>query len=476
MNMKHDIKQEYSMRGAAILQFVSKYANIAVQLIVTAILARLISPDDFGLLSIVTVFTAFFQLFSDMGIGVAIVQYRNLSEKDYGRLFVFSAVLAIILVALFCLSATPISLFYGDARLVFLCYAISPAIFFNTLNMVPNGLMLKDKRFAAIALRLVVSTLISGFVAILLAVAGVGCYALTTQTVLTALIIFSWNLITRPIHHLSIHFVDSLRLVFSYSAYQFGFSFINYFSRNLDNLVIGRLLGTVSLGYYDKAYKLTTYPMSNISSVVASVIQPYMAENQNNTDKIFDCWYKVTKLLSLIGAFISAVFIAAAPEIVTLFYGYQWEPAIPLLQVLSISIYFQMLGNPSGAFFQSLGRTDLMFRQGLFCTLLTVVGLSIGSYLGSLQAIAICISIAFCFQIIPISYYLLVKGMHVSLKIMLRFCPEICIGVLTVVINLSLSSLLTLSVVLSLFVKLIISCVIFLLGYIFTDNITYLKC
>lgn len=468
------MKKKVNMKHAALLQFASKYMNIGIQLIITAVLARLISPDDFGLLSIVSVFSAFFQLFSDMGIGAAIVQYRNLTEEDYGKLFVFSCFLAIALMMLFCLAASPISWFYRDNRLTQLCYATAPAIIFNTLNMVPNGLMLKDKRFGAIALRLVVSTFLSGLIAILLALLGFGCYALAAQSVLTSLIILAWNLILRPVRHLSIHFIIPLKRIFSYSAYQFGYFFINYFSRNLDSLVIGRILGTTSLGYYDKAYKLTTYPMSSVSSVIASVVQPYMAENQDHPSRIFHCWYKITKLLSLVGAFISAIFIAAAPEITTIFYGHQWEPAIPLFQALSISIYFQMICNPSGAFFQSLGRTDLMFRQGLICTAFTAAGLSIGIVIGSLQAVAVCVSIAFCLQIIPITYLLLIRGMHVSAKIMFKFFPEILISIISVIINLVFSNVFTTSIALLLFGKILVSLCVFFLGYICTGNIKYL--
>ena len=462
------------MRSAAILQFISKYANIAIQLIVTAVLARLISPSDFGLLSIVTVFTAFFQLFSDMGIGTAIVQYRDLTEEDYGKLFVFSIFLAIILGVLFCVMAIPISWFYDDPRLIPLCYATAPALILNTLNMVPNGLMLKDNRFGAIALRLVTSTLVSGIVAIILATMGTGCYALAIQTVLSAFIILIWNFVTRPIYHFSIHFAGPLKHVFSYSAYQFGFSFINYFSRNLDNLVIGRVMGTASLGYYDKAYKLTTYPMNTISSVVSSVIQPYMAENQSNPERILRCWYKVTKSLSLVGAFIAAVFVTAAPEIITFFYGPQWEPSIPLFQALSISIYFQMIGNPSGAFFQSLGRTDLMFKVGLINTALTVIGLTVGSFMGSLSAIAICISIVFCAQIIPNIYYLLHVGMRTSMMVVFKFISEIILGVSSIACASIFSMIVSMPIIIMFACKIAIVCLIIVVGYIFTGQYKYL--
>lgn len=463
------------MRGAAALQFASKYANVAVQLVVTAVLARLISPADFGLLSIVTVFTSFFQLFSDMGIGVAIVQYSDLSEGDYGGLFGFSAVLAAALAALFCTASVPVSKFYGDARLVPLCCAASPALVFSTLNMVPNGLMLKGRRFGAIAVRLVASTALSGVVAVLLALTGAECYALIAQTVLSAFIVLVWNLASRPIRGVSLHFMKPLRRVFSYSAYQFGFSFINYFSRNLDNLVIGRVLGTEPLGYYDKAYKLTTYPMSNVSSVVASVIQPYMAESQDDKGKMLACWFKVTKLLSLVGAAVAAVFVAAAPEVVEVFYGPQWAEAAPLFQALSASVYFQMLGNPSGAFFQSLGRTDLMFRQGLVNTALTVSGLVIGCAIRSLQAVAVCVSAAFCVQMVPIAYYLIVRGMGASPRILAKFLPELLTAAAAVVACLALAPLMPAGALPLLTCKLAVVAAVMVAGYALTGQLRNLR-
>ena len=468
------------MRGAAVLQFASKYANVAVNLVVTAVLARLISPEDFGLLSIVTVFTSFFQLFSDMGIGSAIVQYRDLDEGDCGGLFSFSAILALGLAVLFCAASAPISWLYGDARLVPLCCAASPALVFSTLNMVPNGLMLKDRRFGAMAVRLVLSTALSGGVAILLALAGAGCYALIAQTVLSSLAVLVWNLASRPIRHLNMHFMRPLKRVFSYSAYQFGFAFINYFSRNLDNLVIGRMLGTEALGYYDKAYKLTTYSMSNVSSVVASVVQPYMAESQDDKERMLECWLKVTKLLSLVGAVAAAIFIAAAPEVVEVFYGPQWAEAAPLFQALSVSVYFQMLGNPSGAFFQSLGRTDLMFKCGTVNTAFTVTGLVLGCAFGSLQSVATCVSAAFCLQMVPIVYFLLIEGMDASPRVLVKFLPEFLTAITAVAACLvlsstALSSLMSAGALPSLACKSVVISAIMAVGYLLTGQLGNLR-
>lgn len=172
------------------MQFGSKYVSMGAQLVITAVLARLISPGDFGLMAIVTVFTGLFSLLSDMGVGTAIVQYRDLTERDYGGLFAFSALLAAGLSLAFCAASPFIAAVYGDARLVPLCLASAPALLFSTLNMVPNGLMLKELRFAAIGVRLVAATVVSGGVAIAASALGAGCYALVLQTVLSAAVVF----------------------------------------------------------------------------------------------------------------------------------------------------------------------------------------------------------------------------------------------------------------------------------------------
>ena len=161
-------------------------------------------------------FVGFFTLISDMGIGVAIVQYRDLTEEDYGALFGFSILLAVTLTMLFCAIAPFIALFYSDGRLTGLCLIASPTLLFSTLNMVPNGLMLKDKRFDRIAIRLVVATVVSGLIAISAAYFGAGAIAIVIQTTLSAAIILVWNMCSRPIHNVSFRFMKPLKSIIYY--------------------------------------------------------------------------------------------------------------------------------------------------------------------------------------------------------------------------------------------------------------------
>lgn len=463
------------MKGAALFQFGSKYLSMGVNLIITAVLARLIAPEDFGLVAIVTVFTGLFSLISDMGVGTAVVQYRNLTEEDYGAIFGFSILLAICLTAAFCACSPLIAIVYEDNRLICLCVAASPTLLFSTLNMVPNGLMLKDRRFDLIGIRLVLATVISGGVSIAMAITGWGALALVMQTAISSAVVLAWNLISRPIHNISFHFLGSLKKIFSYSAFQFGFSVINYFSRNLDNMLVGRFLGSIQLGYYDKAYKLTTYPNSAFSSVIGSVIQPYMAEHQDSLDIIYACWIKVEKMLSLVGVAVAALFFCSSSEIVELVYGVGWEPAIPAFAVLSISVYFQMMGNTAGSFFQSLGHTDYMFKVGLINTGLTLVGLFIGLKGGSILTVAYGIGASYCLHMFAIAYYLVYIGFGKSLVCLRAFLPEIVVGAISIVICEAVFSVVSLPLVATFLAKCVIVLGTITLGYKLTGQMVYLK-
>jgi PST family polysaccharide transporter len=463
------------MRSAALFQFGSKYVSMGAQLIITAVLARLIAPDDFGLVAIVTVFTGLFSLFSDMGVGTAIVQYGDLTEEDYGGIFGFSILLAVGLTAVFCAVSPIVAVFYADNRLVDLCLAASPTLLFSTLNMVPEGLMLRGKRFDRIAVRLVVATVVSGAIAIVAALTGMGAVALVMQTVISSAIVLVWNLIARPVHHMSMHFMTPLRRIFSYSAHQFGFSLINYFSRNLDDMLVGRFFGSSQLGYYDKAYKLTGYPMSAFSSVIGSVIQPFMAEHQNNPDVIFKCFMKVEKILSLVGVAVAAMFFCSSSEIVEVLYGSGWKLSIPVFAVLSVSVYFQMLGNPSGAFFQSLGRTDYMFKVGLINTGITIAGLFIGLTGGSILAVAYGIATAFCLHMFSITYFLIWRGFGKRPSCLKVFIPEIAVGFVAIITCRFVFSFVTLPLVISLVCKVMLVLAILTLGYWKTGQLVHLK-
>lgn len=374
------------------------------------VLARILTPEQYGTVAIVNVFLSFFNLLADMGIGNAIVQYRDLGRPDLSGLMFFTVLLGVALSLLFCALSVPISLVYGDQELVPLCCVASIAVFFTTVNMVPNGVLLRDKDFRSIGVRLVVVSVVSGAAAVVLALLGWGCYALVVNSILTAALVFVWNAVRSGIAPTNRHFVAPLRRVARYSVFQGGFSVVNYFARNLDNLLVGALMGSAPLGYYDKAYRLMQYPLNYLTGIFSSVLQPYLSDWQDDRERVYEVWVAICRVIAIVGCLVAAVFLAFPEQLVLLMFGDQWLPAAPALAALALSLAPQMVNSTSGAVFQSIGRTDTLFRSGLICTAVSVVAILAGVSTGDLGLLGLAISLAY-FVHFSVTVALLVRGL-----------------------------------------------------------------
>lgn len=422
-----------SMLAALSMQLVSKYANVAVQLVISMVLARILTPKQYGTVAIVTVFSSFFAILADMGVSTAIVQYKDLTKRDYDALFFFSVMLGVVLSGVFCLLSLPISLVYADAGLVPLCCLTSLSVLFNTLNMVPNGILLREKRFKSVSVRLVLVSVASGAAAVGMAFLGFGCYALVWNVVLTSLFILVWNWVSTGIAPINPHFVAPLRRILRFSGFQAGFGIVNYFARNLDNLLVGAMMGPAQLGYYDKAYKVMQYPLNYLTGIFSNVLQPYLSDYQNDKRRLYETWLGVCRVLAVVGMLVAALIVAFPEEILLAMYGDQWLVAAPALETLGLSVGIQMVNSTSGAIFQSAGRTDALFRSGLICTAISVVSILVGIATRSLWALGLAISSAYLLHFLVTVYLLVWKVLGVSPASFLRFfLPAIAAAVLAV--------------------------------------------
>ncbi|MGL5731137.1 MAG: oligosaccharide flippase family protein, partial [Bacteroidales bacterium] len=240
---------------------IGKYTGFVLSLVIAGVLSRILNPSDFGVMSLATICIAFFTIFCDPGIGTAIIQNKNLTEKNYSELFSFSFIIGIAISGCLFLFSILYGTFYNSAELVKLCRVMALSLFFNALNTIPNGLLYKEKMFRFLAIRNVVIQLIGGAIAVLAAYKGIGVYALTIQPIFTAIASFSVCYLRKPIRP-AIHFSNhTFTEIFSYSGFQFLFNIINFFSRNVDNLLVGKYLGVKPLGFYDKSYRLVMLPL-----------------------------------------------------------------------------------------------------------------------------------------------------------------------------------------------------------------------
>ena len=368
---------------------IAKYSGIIIQIIITAILARLITPAAFGTIAVAMVILQFLNVLSDIGIGPAIVQYKLLSKKHLNSLFSLNIYIGIALsILLFFLSGV-IADYYNDISLVHICKIMALVIFFNSLNVVPNALMRKDKRFNTIAKRTLSFQVLSGLMAIWGAYNGWGIYALLVSPLLTSFGVFCVNYYNYPLQYVVRMDKEALTMVSSFSFFQFVFSFFNYFSRNLDKLIIGRYFSMSQLGYYDKSYHLMLLPVQNITFVIEPVLHPVLSSLQTNKNELGFKNISLVKIISRISFPIGIILYFCGAEMIHIVYGNQWNGAIPVFKILALSLPLQMIQSTSGAIYQAAGNTKHMFINGFLNTIITVSGFLIAAIYGkTIEAMA----------------------------------------------------------------------------------------
>lgn len=470
------MSENMSIKKAAITNFITRYSIIIIQLILNSILARLLTPDDYGIVAVVTVFTTFFTLIADMGIGPAIIQNKNLNDEDISSIFNFTIISGLLFFILFCFFSYPIALFYKNKVYIPLGILISVSILFNVVNIVPNAILLKEKKFKLIGIRTITITIICGIVTIVLAYLGFKYYAIVLNSILIAIMTFCFNLNSSKILIKKQINLKSINKIKHFSIYQSGFSIINYFSRNLDNLLIGKLLGEIQLGYYDKAYKLMLYPIQSLTHVITPILHPILSEYQNNRDYIYVKYTQILKLLSLIGIFLTMYCYFASEEIVIIMYGEQWIKSIHTFRILSLTIWVQMIMSSSGTIFQSLSETKYLFKAGYITTILNVSAIVIGLVLGRIEYIALMILISFSINFI-ITFYILVKVVLKKplLSFLYTFIPEILIIFFILpFINFGGKIYINNIIIMAMY-KFIIILIPFVFGLIITKQIKYFK-
>lgn len=375
---------------------IEKYSGVIVSLLVTAVMARLLSPADFGVVAIATVLINFLSIFATMGIGPAIIQKRGLSDEDINSIYSFSVCIGVFFSIVFFASSWGVAVFYGNPQLVIVCQFLSLNLFFASANMVPNALMLKDKRFKEIAKRTLVLQFITGGISCIAAYYGAGVYALLISPIITSIGIYFYNIHFYPVRLVKLR-KGPINKIASFSFFQFAFSVSNYFTRNLDKLIIGKYFSLGELGYYEKSYRLMMLPLQQVTHVITPVMHPVLAQLQDDYTALARNYRKILALLSVVSFPLGTFLYFASDNLIFIVYGAQWMPAVPVFEILCVSVPLQMLISTTGGIYQASGRTDWLFYAGTFHSVITVLGFIIAAILfKSIESMAWAFVITLC--------------------------------------------------------------------------------
>ena len=367
-------------------------ARYLLSMLSTALLARLLSPADYGLLGMVAAVTALAQAGSDFGLSWATVQRAQLSRNQIDALLLVNTGFGLCLMVVCAVSAPYVAAFYHRTELTRIMIASSTTLLLSAIAVQPTALMRRQMKLKELSLCSVWALLISATVAIVLARFGFGYWALVVQLILQQAITTALSFPMsgyRP--RLPQNFLNTSSLV-AFGGYSAAYGIVNYFSRNLDNVLVGKFWGATALGYYSRAYFLMTLPGMVVIGVFSGVLIPAMASLRKDPVRMEALYVRALRLITVLGCASAVGLAAAAPELVECVYGPRWRAVVPILLWLSAASILQPIQNTAQWLYIIAERGRGMFAMGLIvsasATLAFAIGISSGP-IGVARAYAI---------------------------------------------------------------------------------------
>jgi len=346
------------------------------------------------------VFTGFAGMLADAGFSEALVQKQDLAEIHVNAVFWLTIASGVILTALTFLAAPWLAAFYHAPELKPIYRVVALNFTIAGFGNVPLSLLQKRMQFKAIAHAGTWSLLLSGIVGVILAFLGAGVWSLVAQSLAASLLTSLFRCwcckwLPRWTFHIS-----ALRPLWNYAGNLYAFNFLNYWARNADNLVIGKFFGATALGAYNRSYSLMLLPITQINGVIAQVIFPALSSIKDDKERVKSIYLRAIGVVALVAfPLMTGLLVVAKPFVLTI-YGAKWAAVTPLLQILAVVGLMQAIVNSTGWLYGSQGRTDVLLFWGTIFAILYVASFGLGVMLGSVQALAICYTVAnaLCFQ------------------------------------------------------------------------------
>lgn len=332
--------------------------------ILVIVLARLLSPREFGLIAMITVITGFAMIFLDLGMSPALIQQKKVSHTQLSSVFWGNIGLGVVLTIFFIVISPFIADFYAEPDLKFLIFALSFIFLLNALYSVHLALFKRSLDFRKISLAQIQVTLFVGSGTVILAYLGLGVWALVFQLLanafLTALaywIMSGW----RPSFTFDL---GEIKRLMNFSMNFTGVKVLTYWTRKVDNLLIGKYIGSSGLGIYSKSYGVFVLPLTNIKRQIINVLFPAFSQIQDDKVKIRSATIEVIGLLAYLSFPLMTGLFLISEEFVLVVLGEKWREMIPVIKIFCLGSIAEsiLLTDP---IFYALNKTDRYFRIAL---------------------------------------------------------------------------------------------------------------
>jgi len=339
-----------------------------LQLAITALLARRLAPADFGLIGMAGVTLAFVAPLNELGMGAALVQKKDATPSHAVAVFWTQMAIASLAALLLAAGAPLLGEFFRRPDLVPLLRVMCLNLPLGAAASAPLALLTRELRFRRIAAVETASLAAGGIVGVSLALAGAGVWSLAGQSLAASASTALLFLILSGLSPFAPPERAQLRELIRFSAPLTAYQWLNFFSRNLDDILIGRFLGAGALGYYQLAYRVMMYPLQKVSDVVGRVTFPALASIQDELARMRHAYLRTVRTIALVTLPMMAVVVVVAPELTRVLFGPAWGPVAPLVRILAFAGMAGSIGTTVGTLFLARGRSGLMLRWELLAS------------------------------------------------------------------------------------------------------------
>lgn len=345
-----------------IWRFAERCGAQLVTFIVSIVLARLLSPEDYGTIALVTVFTTILQVFVDSGLGTALIQKKDADDLDFSSVFYFNFAVCLILYAVM-FAATPfIAEFYNDTSLVPIIRVISLTIVISGVKGIQQSYVSRNMLFKRFFFATIGGTIFSAFLGIGLAYAGFGVWAIVAQqlsnTTIDTLILW----LTVKWHPKKMFSWHRLKSLLSFGWKLLASSLIDTVYNNLRNLIIGKFYSSADLAYYNQGDKFPKIIVTNINNSIDSVLLPTLANEQDNKIRVKNMTRRAIKTSTYIMAPLMMGLAFCATPIVQLVLTDKWLPCVPFLRIFCITYMFWPIHTANLNAINAMGRSDYFLK------------------------------------------------------------------------------------------------------------------
>lgn len=367
------MKMEYKIFSSFLWKWLERSGVQGIKFVVQILLARLLMPEEYGLIALVLVFIAIADAFVQSGLNMALIQKRDTDELDFCSVFYASIVLAVGLYFILFITAPLIANFLEQQLLISIVRILSLNLFFTAVNSIQNAYISRRMQFKLNFISSLGGIIISGIIGILLAYAGYGVWSLVIQQLINQFLItmILWFTVKwRPTLIFSIH---RLKLLFSYGCNILGASLVALLTENMYILIIGRVYDAQLLGYYDRGRQFPFVIIGNINSSMTSVLFPVYSTYQDDLDGLKSLARRSISLSTFVILPAMAGLIAIAEPLVSLLLTDKWIFCVPFLRLECLFYATLPLMTAISQTSRAIGRSDLSLKLEVLKTILTLI-------------------------------------------------------------------------------------------------------